>query len=64
MDQGTEGSLGQLLTEGDFSCDGIPAGPLVEGGSSSFELMARDMDDGRRHTDGRRHIGGGFSFLT
>ena len=32
MDQGTEGSLGQLLMEGDFSCDGIPAGLLVEGG--------------------------------
>ena len=57
MDSGTEGSLGQLPMEGDFSCDGIPAGPLVEGGSSSFERTAGDMADGRRHTDG------GFSFL-
>ena len=53
----TEGSLGQLLREGDFSCDGIPAGPLEEGGSSSFEWTAGDMADGRRHTDGD------FSFL-
>ena len=37
VDPGTGGSLGQLLMEGGFSCDGIPDEPLVEGGSSSFE---------------------------